>query len=553
MTETVLKLLLKKHRDMMNIVDNKGFNVLHQWAEINKIWQFNILSEEAYKDVRTKMLTELINSQTEREMRYNPIHLAADKGSLEILQELVNRYEIIGDETPPWRAQDKYEQTPLHVAIFANKKEVALYLLNFDITLRHIYDNEGHSPFLVAVEHGFSNLVRRIMEIEAPCLSDLRQHDGATLLHYLNGCSEDLGRELLSRYWWMMNLLDRNENTALQCAVKSHKPWLVKLLKNPSLIPKQPFDWLTACTSDESWAIVSFAKNCKDLPKVCRNDNDTPLHHIKFSTYTEYVEFLQIPTITNLKNLTDNEGKTPLHRALEREDIDLAQALLTDDQVDPYIKDRNGVTAMNILSNLRRENTEWAMMCRQIQVNPDLTTSYIQRGTNLDQIRATLSVVAALLATITFAAGFTLPGGLDDKTGGAKLPKRAAFIVFLLTDTVAMCTSMLVLFCLILSMVSNHNMCRVLVECSVNILITSLYFTTVAFMTGIYTVINHTFLGVLIVFFITCSLIIIFANKTIWDFFIAKLVPAVNQDQEESFQLLEQGRLGIASRSNNQV
>lgn len=189
MTETVLKLLLKKHRDMMNIVDNKGFNVLHQWAEINKIWQFNILSEEAYKDVRTKMLTELINSQTEREMRYNPIHLAADKGSLEILQELVNRYEIIGDETPPWRAQDKYEQTPLHVAIFANKKEVALYLLNFDITLRHIYDNEGHSPFLVAVEHGFSNLVRRIMEIEAPCLSDLRQHDGATLLHYLNGCS----------------------------------------------------------------------------------------------------------------------------------------------------------------------------------------------------------------------------------------------------------------------------------------------------------------------------------------------------------------------------
>lgn len=169
-------------------------------------------------------------------------------------------------------------------------------------------------------------------------------------------------------------------------------------------------------------------------------------------------------------------------------------------------------------------------MCNHIRVNPHLKTSYIRPETNLDQIRTSLSVVAALLATITFAAGFTLPGGLDDKTGDAKLPRRAAFIVFLLADALAMCTSMLVLFCLIWSMVSNHNMSRVLVEYSVYTLTyISLPSTTVAFMAGIYTVIKHTFFGVIIVFFITSSLIIIIAYKRILFFIIAKLVPAINQ------------------------
>jgi Domain of unknown function len=59
------------------------------------------------------------------------------------------------------------------------------------------------------------------------------------------------------------------------------------------------------------------------------------------------------------------------------------------------------------------------------------------------------SVVAALLATITFAAAFTLPGGYSADASDAGLPifaRKAAFQVFLLSDTIAMCSSLSVAF-----------------------------------------------------------------------------------------------------------
>lgn len=176
----------------------------------------------------------------------------------------------------------------------------------------------------------------------------------------------------------------------------------------------------------------------------------------------------------------------------------------------------------------------------QETINPDLKTSYIQSRTNLDQMRTTLSVVAALLATITFAAGFTLPGGLNSETGSAMLAKKASFIVFLLADAYAMCTSILVLFCLIWSMVCDEDMSYVLVDRCVFILMQSLYGSLVAFMTGIYTVINQSKLWVAIVIFIMCSLLGIAANRTVLYTILSKLIPASNRDYKKLPSLQKQ-------------
>ena len=54
-------------------------------------------------------------------------------------------------------------------------------------------------------------------------------------------------------------------------------------------------------------------------------------------------------------------------------------------------------------------------------------------------------IVATLIATVTFAAGFTLPGGYNDHEGSdhgmAVLTKRAAFKAFIVTDTIALVLS----------------------------------------------------------------------------------------------------------------
>ena len=54
------------------------------------------------------------------------------------------------------------------------------------------------------------------------------------------------------------------------------------------------------------------------------------------------------------------------------------------------------------------------------------------------------SLVAILIATITFAAAFTLPGGYSTDAGNEGLPimaRKIAFQAFLISDTLAMCSS----------------------------------------------------------------------------------------------------------------
>ena len=55
-------------------------------------------------------------------------------------------------------------------------------------------------------------------------------------------------------------------------------------------------------------------------------------------------------------------------------------------------------------------------------------------------------IVSALITTVTFAAGFTLPGGYKEDDGQAILSKKAAFRAFVVTDTIAMVSSLCVVF-----------------------------------------------------------------------------------------------------------
>ena len=64
----------------------------------------------------------------------------------------------------------------------------------------------------------------------------------------------------------------------------------------------------------------------------------------------------------------------------------------------------------------------------------------------LSKARESHLVVAALIATVTFAAAFTLPGGYKSDRGTAFLAKKAAFIVFVISDSISMVLSIFAVF-----------------------------------------------------------------------------------------------------------
>nr|XP_048333021.1 ankyrin repeat-containing protein At5g02620-like isoform X2 [Ziziphus jujuba var. spinosa] len=114
-------------------------------------------------------------------------------------------------------------------------------------------------------------------------------------------------------------------------------------------------------------------------------------------------------------------------------------------------------------------------------------------------------VVAALIATVTFAAGFTLPGGYvsggdnlpsnggsqPGAAGSAVLSENAAFKAFLISDAIAMALSSCAVFIhLFLALKKDRTKDRSYFLLAFKLIIVAMVVMVVAFMTGIYAVLG---------------------------------------------------------------
>jgi len=101
------------------------------------------------------------------------------------------------------------------------------------------------------------------------------------------------------------------------------------------------------------------------------------------------------------------------------------------------------------------------------------------------------SLVVILIATITFAAAFTLPGGYSADAGNEGLPimaRKFAFQAFLISDTLAMCSSLAVAFICVMAKWEDLEFLLYYRSFAKNLMWFAYMATTTAFATGLYTV-----------------------------------------------------------------
>ncbi|VAH84548.1 unnamed protein product [Triticum turgidum subsp. durum] len=273
----------------------------------------------------------------------------------------------------------------------------------------------------------------------------------------------------------------------------------------------------------------------------------TCLHIAVQNGHLEFVEFiLRRPQLRKLINMQDMDGKTALHYAIQQCDPKLVAALLAhDDIIDTTILDNHGNSAASQLSSITDEDKplDWVHICykhiesyniiivdlinflcslfliesmqKEVHVlmrgadpNDDDISLYNlskvakqretiesrkERQSQTQKYTNNTSFVAILLATITFTAAFTLPGGYSSDAGSAGLPimsKEIAFQAFLVSDTLAMCSSFVAAFICLMGRWEDANITNYYISVTKKLTWFAYMATITAFATGLYTVLS---------------------------------------------------------------
>ncbi|TVU45219.1 hypothetical protein EJB05_04695, partial [Eragrostis curvula] len=279
-----------------------------------------------------------------------------------------------------------------------------------------------------------------ILLAQRPELIDLTDSDGNNALHYAGQMDHTRVMETVEL------LLNRQSELAYKRNLNNLSPLQV------------------AAHYGSTEAIKALLRHCPDVAEMVdsygRNAFHTSITSVKANALRCLLRHVRP---AELLNSVDHGGNTPLHLAAKMGSVRSALMLLKDRRVDPCVRDLDGQTARSLVEmKLHTGEMEayylWKKLkdqeskrCRNQQLPPLATYSTNRRASNkcFKSIIETYILVATLIATVTFAATFTMPGGYDQQKGIALHGNSTAFKIFVISNTTAMCSSMVVVFCFI--------------------------------------------------------------------------------------------------------
>ncbi|KAF4370682.1 hypothetical protein F8388_025061 [Cannabis sativa] len=385
-----------------------------------------------------------------------PLHLAARYGHDLIVEFLIIRAKLLErsdlekatlgvDGHGMMRQRNKEMDTALHEAVRFNHFKIVRILTKQDPHFTHLANEAGETPLYMAVEAEYLDLVDEI----------------------LNNCSSPLTTGPYGRN--VLHAAILTENTGLTRKILENILDLTKHADKDSLIP---LHYAVMPTPSNNLEIVKMLLEKDESSAYFKDKNGTTALHMAASNPFGGYEIVKeiLSRCPDSYEVVDDEGKNLLHYA-----SCLRKSFSKDDK--------------QILTDTEKRKLEQKEKLR----------------TRIANYRESTLVAAALIATVTFTAGLTLPGGYisdDNKVGhgqqqgSAVLRNNAAFQAFMVTDAIALVLSITAVFINLLltiassgderankEFVSNYNM-------SMNLTILALGFMMIAFVTGTYAVLS---------------------------------------------------------------
>ena len=277
----------------------RNYTSLHVIAAQNNLKALNILYEEAVsKQLDIKSILQL---QSVDRDGLTPIHLAARKGSYDVLDFMISKAIKHGlkPQEEFGRLSEK-DSTPLHFAVESNSLEILRILLKYGASPTTASGKQT-PPIHLACSQNKLSMVEVMVEQCGNEILNCKNEQGQTPLH--SSTSLMCGKELVSFLLCKGSLLDvqdDNGHTALQVAVRfGNVPSAEQLLASGSS------------------PLIKDACGCNCLHIA-----------ITFKRKEVFKRLLEHPKITKMSAATNNHGDLPIHLALREGLSNFATPLL---------------------------------------------------------------------------------------------------------------------------------------------------------------------------------------------------------------------------------
>ncbi|PQQ01999.1 ankyrin repeat-containing protein [Prunus yedoensis var. nudiflora] len=342
-----------------------------------------------------------------------PLYLAAERRYKALFSE------ILGTCKHP-TYQGPIGRTALHAAVIHGDEEMTKEILNKKKDLAIVTDEKGWTPLHYAAFYGRASIVTQLLEADKRSAYMGDEADKKTALHIAASKGHvNVMKQLISYCPDCCEVVDRRRRNALHYALEKRKPRIIEFVLMDT--------WLS-----------NVLLNAKDV------DGNTPLHLLNAPLYTK-TPFIGDDRVDKMAFNKENMNALDVIKA--NDDVTFKRYLA-------IVLKRNGASSGHrILSENDNDG-------QKLKEN--------KGGEDTKGIKESHLVVAALVATVTFAAGVTMPGGYyqaSDQGNGtsnvsrqnvtapapapsngstpgyAVLTKNTAFQIFYSFDMIALCFS----------------------------------------------------------------------------------------------------------------
>ncbi|KAF3339015.1 ankyrin repeat-containing protein [Carex littledalei] len=522
--------------DFLLGVTYMGNSLLHLAASSN----FLDLAEKIWR--REKSLLVARNKALE-----TPLHCAAKNGNHKMVSLFIDFASQMRVEDCLPRvvevlcARNKDGETALHEAARNNHADVAHLLITTHPGLASVMDDQGMSPFYLATISGHLDVVHEMVQCSNAMDVSKAYYagpDGQTALHAAVLRSKEMTEKLLTWKPILAQMPDNSGSTPLHFAASYGYDKIAHVLlecdHSHAYLHDSggSFPVHVAAKMGHVGVIEEIMKRCPDSDELLDANGRNFLHVAAKEVQRPVLKWIcGIPsTHKSMKNARDNEGNTPLHLAMDSGHEMVVKLLMRDKEVSLNMFNKKGLTLRDksaiatfndnaIYPHIQKVNF-WIERSTEMlgahygarrwdQFVDEHTTKEDAEKENekLSKAMQTIGLGSVLIATATFAAAFTMPGGYraDDhpQAGSPTLADKYAFKAFLVSDALAFFfafhSTMILLFRGVTS--SKPHLKKYFVSFALQYIIWASRCTAISFALAIYVVLgpSNILLGILVV------------------------------------------------------